>query len=789
MKKYSFILFVVFIFFACSPKTETKPGTERKQDYFLSLRVWETIEPLMKHTKSVIVEHEWQDLISNQKELLSGFSALTNKLQNIRTHNERYSLILKYQKEAWAQTENVFKGDLSSIDNIENLLMTDKNNVMTSGVVNTLKEKPLPEYFSDMNKADKTSKNILTWGSRIIKLLQNKMLTGKEIKTEKDIKIIKAVIDRAANEGRLEELQTYLEKESSKKRVSPSVLFSLSLVYGKKGLIKEEYKTIKKLEKKVRSSPEIAFSLSLVYGRKKILKSRIDKAEADALALTQGYISITSNTQGVDVYINGERAGKTPYKSGLMPEGTYSVELRKKDFISVNKKVIVKAGKTASISGKMILKPGSIDVSSVPSGSAVYVNGIDKGLTPLQIHSITPGKYEVLIKKKGYNDKTEIVSIKPGVNRIIAAKLTALNGIIDIMDFSEGCEVYLDGTRAYPQRGSLTDITAGNHTVLIKKTGFKEKTIYVLLAPGNTSYISGKLERAAEKIQYALIKVDGRASDWNNIIPVIVDETGDNRNSPKGTDIHKIYMATDGTYLYTSIVLADGAPSRKPLYFAIGIDNTNGTSLGLLFTEYNGRWKTGFDRWTDKKKGLHKRVKDGTVRARAGIIEGKYKLKDIGIVLEKPFMINGWDDSSGGSYDSTPEIEVVWTNHYQFFTASGRIRGKSVNERTLSPKVFPYRNKDGNREIRISLMSSRKEEIGLQFLLDKLKQGSYRVREKDFDIIIFSSIIKKAEGYHGNLVSGKFVVYENSANWVSGYYNFTSNIGDKLSGFFSAKKE
>ena len=176
---------------------------------------------------------------------------------------------------------------------------------------NQSKEIPTPEEidFEEL-PVQETIKPLTEETEKIVaKSDWNELLEGKEIETEKDIEVIKAIIEKAVEENRLEELQTYLEEEAKKEKVPPSILFSLSLVYGRKGLVKEEYKAIEALEEKVKQTPRIAFNLSLVYGRKEILKSQIEKAEEEALKLIPGTLVINSNPSGSTVLVDGKELG------------------------------------------------------------------------------------------------------------------------------------------------------------------------------------------------------------------------------------------------------------------------------------------------------------------------------------------------------------------------------------------------------------------------------------------------------------------------------------------------
>jgi len=64
------------------------------------------------------------------------------------------------------------------------------------------------------------------------------------------------------------------------------------------------------------------------------------------------------------------------------------------------------------------------------------------------------------------------------------------------------------------------------------------------------------------KIPTATIAIDGNSDDWNNIEPVFEDEVNDQDPDADydGTDLHKLYLAKDDTFLYIMLTLYDGAP-------------------------------------------------------------------------------------------------------------------------------------------------------------------------------------------------------------------------------------
>ena len=325
------------------------------------------------------------------------------------------------------------------------------------------------------------------------------LLSGKAIETEKDIESIKLIIEKAVENNRLDELQTFLETESKKEKVPPQILFGLSLAYGRKGLVKEEYKAIEKLEEQVKQRPGIVFNLSLVYGRKETLKSQIDKAEAEAKALLQGYISVKSTPAGAEVYLDGELKGKTPFTTGGLGEGSYAVELQLKDYTDLSKTISVKAGKTTGITEKLTLIPGSLVINSDPPGSTVLLNGEEIGETPLELNEIVPDKYDILIKKERYQEQILHETIEPGNIKTLNVKLNSSFGNLSITNFTNNATVYLDGTKIFlnygllPGTRNLNNVSVGRHDINIQKEGFFTTSAKIDIISNKVTSINGNL--------------------------------------------------------------------------------------------------------------------------------------------------------------------------------------------------------------------------------------------------------------------------------------------------------
>ncbi|MDA3939859.1 MAG: PEGA domain-containing protein [Spirochaetia bacterium] len=564
----------------------------------------------MKKTEKMVNENNWDGLLSIKSEISTNFSTLTDVLNKIETTDPDNTSILNLHTNSWEIVSEVFNGNLSNMDNLNKLLIIDKNMTSNNEILQKYKN-DLPEgYFDDLSGNSEVSEYLNNWGSMLITIIQNKILTGKEVETEKDIQVIKQIIEKAEKDNRLEELQTYLESEAKKEKVPPSILFSLSLVYGRKGLVKEEYKIIEELE----------------------------------------------------------------------------------------------------------LMPGSLVVNSDPVGSTVLLDGEEIGVTPFTILKIDVGDYELVVQKKDYKEKISAITIEPGKPESLMVTLTLLTGSLQLINLTQGTEVSIDRIIKTVKYSRIESIKPGSHQILISREGYLDKKERFYIQGNKQTTIDGSLSFI---IPYAEIKIDGKESDWDILQPVIVDNLNDS-NGPDGTDIHKVFIATDGTYLYTKINLADGAPSEKPLFYALGIESQDKSFSRLLFTQYDRSWTTGVDRWTTGH--YHEQIGKGKIRVRNGIIEARYKLKDIGLTLDQQILLNAWNDSSGQSFDYTSQMNAVWIDLMKLTGSLSIPANTKINNAKYTVVLD---NNDFFLDGYIKIVSERWQDNQVIFNMTDIQQGKY----------------------------------------------------------------
>lgn len=83
-----------------------------------------------------------------------------------------------------------------------------------------------------------------------------------------------------------------------------------------------------------------------------------------------------------------------------------------------------------------------VDFSSTPSGAQVYVNGVPRGTTPVNLKLESKRTYTIEFKKEGYETRTYTITNHVGVGYVIVDVIFALIPVI--VDAATGAWYDLD---------------------------------------------------------------------------------------------------------------------------------------------------------------------------------------------------------------------------------------------------------------------------------------------------------------------------------------------------------
>lgn len=142
-------------------------------------------------------------------------------------------------------------------------------------------------------------------------------------------------------------------------------------------------------------------------------------------------------------------------------------------------------------------KPGSLSISSDPSGADVHINSEFKGKTPLRLNNVTPGTLKIAVSKDGYMRQTTTVKLSPGESKSVGTiKLGGMFGEISVNSMPPRATVVLDG-----EITSRTPVTFRKvprdkkHTIRIRLDGYRDWETTVSLSDKESKKFDVQLEK------------------------------------------------------------------------------------------------------------------------------------------------------------------------------------------------------------------------------------------------------------------------------------------------------
>ncbi len=114
-----------------------------------------------------------------------------------------------------------------------------------------------------------------------------------------------------------------------------------------------------------------------------------------------GSLYVTSTPTGASIHLNNVYQGQSPVFISNLRAGTFSVDAEMEGYDTKEMTVTVYSGETENVHLSLI-SPGSLTITSNPSGAFVTINGVTKGKTPITITGLSSNKHEVVLDMNGY---------------------------------------------------------------------------------------------------------------------------------------------------------------------------------------------------------------------------------------------------------------------------------------------------------------------------------------------------------------------------------------------------
>ncbi|MDX9906985.1 MAG: PEGA domain-containing protein [Bacteroidales bacterium] len=182
-----------------------------------------------------------------------------------------------------------------------------------------------------------------------------------------------------------------------------------------------------------------------------------------------GWIVITSEPSGAEVYLNNQRVGTTPFQQKQIA-GTYDLSIRFPNHYDHADRFELDEGATLALP-KVTLKPrfGYYQVKTEPQGAQVYLDNRPVGTTPISRVQISSGNHELKIWKDLYYEHVENFTIADGDDLNLDIPLRSAFGHLKITSEPSGAKVFLEGAEVGVTPYENLQQPSGNWNIKLSK--------------------------------------------------------------------------------------------------------------------------------------------------------------------------------------------------------------------------------------------------------------------------------------------------------------------------------
>ena len=142
----------------------------------------------------------------------------------------------------------------------------------------------------------------------------------------------------------------------------------------------------------------------------------------------------------------------------------------------------------------------TVRIDVVPRGAQVSIDGKFVGSTPATVEQIALGEHMLRVEKHGYEPLRKTI-VASSQNQTIQGTLTKIaKAGLTVSSEPTGASVHIDGQYVGRTPISLHDLSPGEHSVLVEKSGFDPWQDRALLRQDQTEKISCELKSRMESV-------------------------------------------------------------------------------------------------------------------------------------------------------------------------------------------------------------------------------------------------------------------------------------------------
>lgn len=119
-----------------------------------------------------------------------------------------------------------------------------------------------------------------------------------------------------------------------------------------------------------------------------------------------------------------------------------------------------------------------VSILSQPPGATVIVDGQDRGVTPIMLFDLTPGRHHLKYRLAGYQERDRFVDTREAPSIEKNEVLQELKGLLLVKSDPPGATIIVDGDARGQTPRLITDLAAkDDHQIKLRKAGYLEQIV------------------------------------------------------------------------------------------------------------------------------------------------------------------------------------------------------------------------------------------------------------------------------------------------------------------------
>lgn len=214
-----------------------------------------------------------------------------------------------------------------------------------------------------------------------------------------------------------------------------------------------------------------------------VFKKKENKEMMVELEPNFGYLTVTSEPNGADVYIDKDKVGVTPYSMKKVKTGQHNIRIEKDAYQPYTSVVDIQQGDMKTIEATLISDAALLTVTTADNAE-IWINGEKKGIGSWS-GSVSANKYTIEAHKPGCRKQIQAVDVKARENKTVSFNpLAPSSGDLEIITYPKNVNIKINGESKGSTPKVLNNMPLGTYKIEFSKMNYHKTSRDVTIVDG-----------------------------------------------------------------------------------------------------------------------------------------------------------------------------------------------------------------------------------------------------------------------------------------------------------------